>query len=251
MSAYPQLSSTAQAALRRFPSVLYPTHPSEEVISTHFHPNAPKGHTESQFESDLLRYFPGQIHTGLLVPQASGQNPYVPDFAYIEGHLLIDIEVDEPYSYLSREPLHYRGDPNDDRRNAFFQSQGWIVIRFSEAQVVQAPASCCKAIASVIAAHYQDNSRMVPFREVPTLRPQARWTREDAIAMATENARDRYLSTHLSETTQPAAKPENRSSKQARKSRPTVYCPRCGEGPIPWRGHYIACPNCYYDQFTL
>jgi hypothetical protein len=70
--------------------------------------------------------------------------PYTADFAYIEPamNLHIDIEVDEPYDYTSRQPRHYIGLETEKKRNRFFTDRLWIVIRFSEEQVVRWPDSC-------------------------------------------------------------------------------------------------------------
>jgi hypothetical protein len=69
------------------------------------HHKPPKGHSETQFERDLWRYFPGKIHTGLMVQCPGYDQPYLPDFAYIDPDIClhIDIEVDEPYSHGTRQ----------------------------------------------------------------------------------------------------------------------------------------------------
>lgn len=226
----------------------------QAIAPTNAHYKAPKGHSETQFELDLWQYFPQRIHTGLLMPRPGQAQPYVPDFAYIDPslNLHIDIEVDEPYTHDTRQPLHYLGAEKDDRRNQFFLDAGWVVIRFSEQQVVKSPMSCCKAIASTIAAITADNTLMTPFRQVPTLKPSPRWSYEEAQVMATQASRSQYLAAL---EPPPAAKRKSRKPAVAPRPRAiatatrTVYCPACGEGPFPWKGHYIACPNCHYDQF--
>lgn len=259
----------------RFPTILFPPvlqtlrNPNSEALhqalsqtvqptAAHYRP--PRGHSETQFEHDLWRYFPGKIHTGLLMQRSQDQtshpaSPYAPDFAYIDPHLNlhIDIEVDEPYTHDTRQPLHYLNCPKDELRNQCFLAWGWVVIRFSEAQVVQAPASCCKTIASTIAQISGDSSIMAPFRQVPTLKPEPRWTFADAQGMA----ETQHRTTYLKPSNQAVAKPRKRKPQQSSKRRSivtanfTFYCPECGEGPIRWQGHYICCPNCQYDAFAL
>ncbi|MDX2239746.1 MAG: DUF559 domain-containing protein [Leptolyngbyaceae cyanobacterium bins.302] len=222
------------------------------------HYKAPKGHSESQFERDLWQYFPAKIHTGLMLPRPGYDQPYVPDFAYIDSilNLHIDIEVDEPYSHDTRQPLHYLGSTKDELRNQFFLEAGWVVIRFSERQVVKLPMSCCKTIASTIASITQDNAIMVPFRQVPTLKPELRWSLAEAQQMAEIAQREQYLQPQPASTQNKKRKSGKRS--QGGKARSpvatsqlTFYCPACGEGPIPWKGNYIACPACHYDSFVL
>lgn len=214
------------------------------------HSQPPKGYSESQFEHDLWRYFPGKIHSGLLVKNPELQQPFVPDFAYIDSalNLHLDIEIDEPYTHGSRQPLHYVGCRKDEQRNQFFLNSGWVVVRFSELQVVKSPASCCKTIASTIATLTGDSALMTAFRPVPTLKPERRWTVAEAQKMAAVGFRDRYL-VNSSETPQ---RKNQTTSKPSRvlTSRFTFYCPECGEGPIRWQGHYIQCPNCGCDGFA-
>jgi very-short-patch-repair endonuclease len=260
----------------RFPTILFPpvlqtlqrdSDPSalcqalsETVQPSAAHYRPPRGHSETQFEHDLWRYFPGKIHTGLLMQRSQEQfphpaSPYAPDFAYIDSklNLHIDIEIDEPYTHDTGQPLHYFRCPKDELRNQRFLEWGWVVIRFSEAQVVKAPASCCKTIASTIAQISGDSSIMTSFRQVPTLKPEPCWTFAEAQRMAETS----YRATYLTRSNQPAAKPRKRKP-QPRLKRPSVvtanftfYCPECGEGPIRWQGHYICCPNCQYDAFAL
>ena len=222
------------------------------------HAKPPKGRSESQFERDLWQYFPGKIHTGLLMRRSDYHQPYVPDFAYIDPdfNLHLDIEVDEPYTHDTHQPLHYWGCPKDMQRNQAFLDWGWGVIRFSEAQVIQAPASCCKTIASVIAQLTGDSSIMNAFRHIPTLKPARRWTETEAQQMAESAYRDSY-----SAQTTPQANPARKKRQRQQHASPTqgtivtanftFYCPECGEGPIPWRGHYVCCPTCQYDAFVL
>lgn len=212
------------------------------------HAQPPRGHSEGPFEHYLWRYFPGKIQTGVMLPRENQASSYVPDFAYIDLHLglHIDIEIDEPYTHDTRQPLHYANCPKDQQRNQCFLNWGWIVIRLSEAQIVKQPESCCKTIAGVIATLTDDSSLMLPFRSVPTLKPQPIWSYEAAQQMAAKDFRSTYL------TAPPAPQ-----TQKPRKHAPiatacfTFYCPACGEGPIRWQGHYICCPTCQYDSFAL
>lgn len=220
------------------------------------HHRAPQGHSEPQFNRDLWQYFPGKIHTGLLIEHPGCNQPYVPDFAYIDPHLNlhIDIEVDEPYTHDRQKPLHYLNCPKDQQRNHWFLAAGWVVIRFSELQVVKCSLSCCKTIASTIATITGDNTIMAPFRQVPSLKPDRRWTAAEAADMAATAHR----STYLAANPVPTAPKTGRRRRADRKAQPqlmttnlTFYCPICGDGPIRWQGHYIQCPTCRYDAFVF
>lgn len=158
--------------------------------------SAPKDWAEyletCSFGSKLKRYFPGKVHDSLLVGYRT------PDFAYIDSRigLHIDIEIDEPYTprqYPEEKPLiltHYIG--ADDDRDEFFKDRGWIVLRFSEQQVIQNPDSCCKEVAKVIYELTKEASIMEPFVNTPDLIRERCWTKEDAIQMANKQARLLY-----------------------------------------------------------
>ena len=98
---------------------------------------------------------------------------YTPDFAYIDEktNLHIDIEIDEPYGYKSKKPLHYSGLEKEKIRDEFFLDCLWIVIRFSEEQIVKYPQSCCQEIAKVINQITRYNSVLSSFTNIKQLPP--------------------------------------------------------------------------------
>jgi very-short-patch-repair endonuclease len=263
-------SNSYDGGMERFPTVLIPSAIAaaqsplqvqsilqQTLPPLGVHMKAPRGHSEKQFEHDLWRYFPGKIQTGLMVRNIECQQPYVPDFAYIDPalNLHIDIEIDEPYTYDTRQPIHYLGSKKDQQRNQYFLDQGWLIIRFSEEQVVRSPASCCKAIASAIATLLGDSTMLNPFRQVPTLKPQKRWTQAEAQSMAEQSKREKYLvaqaPTQTASKSQERQKQTSRSTTGLMRASFTFYCPECGDGPIRWQGHYVSCPTCHYDEFVL
>ena len=154
-----------------------------------------KGKSEAKFEQYLNRYFPRQIYTDLALRIPNFERPYTADFTYIDKEikLFIDIEIDEPYIYNTREPIHYIGYWKDQIRNNFFNNKGWIVIRFSEEQVVRYPDSCCKFIAQQIAEITGNSAITNQFAQTPDLQPQQQWTEKEAIEMANRKERDDYL----------------------------------------------------------
>jgi len=151
------------------------------------------GSSEALLGNALNLYFPNRIYIGLTltIPDRSGWS-YDPDFAYLDKTtgLRIDIEVDEPYTHQTGEPIHYRG--KDERRNSFFLARGWLVIRFSERQVVLSPNRCCKTIAQVIAELTGDSSVLNPFTTISDLEPVPQWTYEEALDMSRCKHRDQY-----------------------------------------------------------
>ena len=157
--------------------------------------SAREGNAEGRFRSYLQQYFPDKTHVRLTLEIPNFPHPFTPDIAYIDQaiNLYIDIEVDEPYVYHTGDATHHIGAWKDNNRNNFFNDKGWIVIRFSEQQVVSHPHSCCKTVAQVIAQIIGDNSILNQFVNIPDLQQQRRWTENEAIQMAQRRERDNYL----------------------------------------------------------
>jgi Protein of unknown function (DUF559) len=104
-------------------------------------------------------------------------------------NLHIDIEIDEPYVYETGQPTHYLNGDKDTRRNAFFLERGWIVIRFSEEQVMKFGQGCCREVAQVIASLLGEETVLIPFQNVAPLTPVRRWGEQEAIQMAEKKIR--------------------------------------------------------------
>ena len=156
---------------------------------------AKRGRSEANFGDYLKRYFPGKIHSGLTLKIWNFDHPYTADFTYVDSSLKlhIDVEVDEPYAYNTKEPTHYLGARKDDNRNDFFLGKGWLVIRFSEEQASCYPQSCCKTITSASAQVLGDDSVLNQFATVPNLQLMRQWTQSEAEDMDANNYRDKYL----------------------------------------------------------
>ena len=156
--------------------------------------SAREGNAEGRFRSYLQQYFPDKTHVRLTLEIPDFPHPFTPDIAYIDRaiNLYIDIEVDEPYVYHTGQPTHYARARKDNNRNNFFNDKNWVVIRFSEQQVVCHPHSCCKTVAQVIAQITGDNSILNQFVSTPDLHQQRQWTEDEAIQMAQRGERDNY-----------------------------------------------------------
>lgn len=154
-------------------------------------PRPPVGRSEHAFRACLEQHF-GEHHiiagTRVSVPGVEVKW-YYPDFVYCDSSgLCIDIEIDEPYVWTTREATHYRG--KDDRRNALFLHHNWAVVRFTEEQVVRYPHLCCQELAALIfyltgrsyaARLYQDHLPRMPH-----------WDWVEARFLAERRAREEY-----------------------------------------------------------
>jgi len=165
-----------------------------------------KGASEDFFYGYLQKYFPGKIHNDLCIKtEETNVMPYMPDFVYAHAskNFFIDIEIDEPYELIEHKPIHYRCTEDstiDDSRDSFFLSCNWIVVRFSEEQIIKHPIACCYFIARNIADYfreykyfsnfsYQDIHNGYPLPEFKV------WDYEGSEVMAKQSSRENLLKT--------------------------------------------------------
>lgn len=104
-------------------------------------------------------------------------------------NIYIDIEVDEPYDILIRQPIHYKGN-GDLLRDRYFFRNGWCVIRFAEQQVHDNVEGVTNYIKRVLSWLTEEDS--IPYEE-DSLEPIERWSYEQAETMASDNIREHYL----------------------------------------------------------
>jgi len=158
---------------------------------------AQQGVSEKQFFVYLCRYFSGFYNfcMGGEFPIPGTSFRYTADFILVHQPtgLAIDIEIDEPYEGRTGKPHHCIDRGKDNQRNQFFLERNWVVIRFSELQVVKYPDSCCKAIARVISQINGDYKGLVQLKNVPDLLPHKQWTVKEATYMAKTKFRKSYL----------------------------------------------------------
>ena len=156
-----------------------------------------RGYCEEKFERLINRYKSNNIHVvgNANIVLANGARPYEPDIAIVcdsEKNIRIDIEIDEPYSGLTHEPIHFIG-CGDDFRDLNLTNAGWIVIRFAEKQIHEEPLSCISFIYKVM--NELDDSIKIPNELIPMHAPSSimRWSELEAKIMASSNERERYL----------------------------------------------------------
>ena len=157
-----------------------------------FSDDAPRGASEAEFKKHLERWFSQHIHEGAMVRKEESDRPCTADFSYIDktNGLHVDIEVDEPYIYGTKTPIHYIG--KDEWRNDLFNSRGWPVIRFCEEQIICHPDSCCKEIAQLVSMVTGEQELLPRFNNIPPLPRIKRWTEAEARQMAHQLYRDSY-----------------------------------------------------------
>lgn len=153
--------------------------------------DAQSGKSEAYFEYYLKQYFGNNILKKVTVNFYTDY-PYTPDFVFIDPDtkLHIDIEIDEPYVFNSKKPIHCLWDYKQETRDNYFLSRKWLVIRFAEEQVVKQPEACCAVIAQQI---YQLTGKDLEVRYFDNLIAIKRWTESEAEEMATKDYRKTYL----------------------------------------------------------
>ncbi|MGK7945862.1 MAG: hypothetical protein AB4058_15475 [Microcystaceae cyanobacterium] len=156
-----------------------------------------KSYAEQRFEAVLNKYFLPHIKTDLSLQTTNDDQEFdlTPDFVYLdqEINLYIAIEIDEPYSHQTREPTHYLGLELEQIQHDLLLEELWVIIRFSEEQVVKNPQSCCQVIAQVIEQTTGDDTTFLSLQNESELLPTQRWNYEEALAMEQKDYRKTYL----------------------------------------------------------
>lgn len=127
----------------------------------------------------------------------AGRHRYEPDLAYInEQHgIFIDIENDEPYTMSRRIPTHYIG--KDDERNCNVTDAGWIVLRFSEQQFIDTPASVVRTVMDIVRSIAPDVAMPKCLRNVSPVESEVRWDYDTARSRAKARYRNSYMDKHF------------------------------------------------------
>ncbi|MDC8001386.1 PD-(D/E)XK nuclease family protein [Aequorivita todarodis] len=112
-----------------------------------------RGFKEASFQKAIEYFFSTDFEISGNIRLNTGKNtrPFEPDIAMIgknNDNIRIDIEIDEPYAGITRQPTHCIGD--DVNRDNYFKDRGWIVVRFSEHQVHTKEKECLKFISNLI-----------------------------------------------------------------------------------------------------
>lgn len=125
------------------------------IVRTHRFGNTKRrGFKEESFQKSIEKHFgnhfiiSGEVHLNT----GKDTRPFEPDIAIIDKkkdkNIRIDVEIDEPYAAITRQPTHCKGE--DVMRDTYFVDRGWIVIRFSEFQIHTQELECLKYLAFVI-----------------------------------------------------------------------------------------------------
>lgn len=156
---------------------------------------AQKGQSEVYFLRHLRNYFGGMVNYGHEYLPHDYNYPYSADYEVVLSNgICLIIEVDEPYVGKSREPHHCTDNDKDVNRDRYFLELGWVIIRFSEKQVVLTPDGCCGLIASVILELTQDLHWLALANRAQEVVPDPCWDSRQAKKYEAQKYREEYLS---------------------------------------------------------
>ena len=157
-----------------------------------------RGYTEQLFEDFIKSHLPNSfsIIGNAKILLGDECRPYEPDIAIIASsnkNIRIDIEIDEPYNGVTKEPTHFIG-CGDEFRDLNIVNAGWIVMRFTEEQVFCEKEKCLNEIYRLLwslDSEYVFN--ILDFNKNIKLDSKSFWTELDAKMMAANNFRESYL----------------------------------------------------------
>ena len=146
-------SEQKKAALRKF-YARNTIQPSPYI--THYK----EGKAERMFYEKLKELFGDFIlkyHTILPEYQEMKEEDgyYLPDVCYYNNFsgICVDIEIDEMFTKSTGQVIHDSSNSHDRRRNSFFQSNGWFVLRFTESQVNKDILGCAVVLLQLLRQH--------------------------------------------------------------------------------------------------
>jgi len=177
-----------------------------------------KGVAESYFKKFLTEYYNKDLISSPSSIIAEGHKRfYTPDFILRIDNMYIDIEIDEPYVAASYKPTHFLEDLNekkrnrsrnfipknlqhiDDKRDKFFLANNWLVVRFTERQVVESPEACIRVLDELVNYVWM-RTELRQNLSSNTLKPEPKWTEYSAMGLADKQYRQSYLPPKLAQS---------------------------------------------------
>jgi len=158
-----------------------------------------EGKFERQFYDFLKQAEAENFYKDYIIENFLNGRAYIPDIIYQDKYLKvnIDIEVDEPYTVSkdSSTAIHF-GEGTlhvDFDRDIYFNNKGWIVIRFSERQIVEQPYECYKVIKETVRSWLIKNDfDTEAIINSTKIKREACWDEEKGLAMAKLKTRNNY-----------------------------------------------------------
>lgn len=138
-----------------------------------------KGISEEFFHRFLLRY------SDITVYKSIKYSYYYPDLILVKNNIVTILEIDEPYVNDTKEPIHF--DNIDKIRDDYFINNTFIIIRFTEEQILNYTEECLEIINEIIECciDLKSYSKSVSFTKIET--PKLSY--QEAFDLAYNNSR--------------------------------------------------------------
>jgi hypothetical protein len=166
----------------------------QNVTKAETHHKTKRGINEAPFIKLLKEIFGNSIKTDLIIEYFPNENSFQPDIIFNdeERNIWIDIEIDEPYDSITKEPIHFTDYTNtlDEKRDRYFTENGWFVIRFSETQIVNSPMECAKYINDFLITDFSISEYNYIFYDTLDLPDRPRWDYDQALTMVKFDSRN-------------------------------------------------------------
>ncbi|MBQ9820721.1 MAG: DUF559 domain-containing protein [Muribaculaceae bacterium] len=157
--------------------------------------NCKRGLSETYLSNWIKQHHIANFYDGVAL-RVPGHR-YEPDLAYIDmaRGIFIDIEVDEPYTFARRLPTHIKG--HDDPRNRQITDAGWVVLRFSEEQVLTMPERVVRSVLDVVQRIAPDVAMPACVQDAEPARSEPRWNYEEARRRANTRSSEAYQRSNI------------------------------------------------------
>lgn len=167
------------------------------VVRSHrFGSTKRRGFKEASFQKAIEYFFSNnfEISGNTRLNTGKRTRPFEPDIAMLgksKENIRIDIEIDEPYAGITRQPTHCIGD--DINRDNYFKDRGWIVVRFSEYQIHTQEKECLKYIAEIISSINSSFDVPTELKSTPKISIEKVWDVVQSQKWEKEKYREKYL----------------------------------------------------------
>jgi len=114
----------------------------------------------------LQKYLSGTLYQGIKIYIPSINHDWVPALTYIDPALNVHIAIE-----ISAPSESESNAMQNDLADRFLVDSGWIMIKFSQKQILQSSAQCCKEFAKLLDRLSLDPSVLPSFESIPDLVP--------------------------------------------------------------------------------
>jgi len=145
-----------------------------------------RGISENSLFKELIELYPRYVKIDVCALS------YFPDIMLdIDNKYFVDIEIDEPYEYKSKQETHYIGS-KDDIRNQKFIENNWFVLRFTEEQINNNLTTCVCLIKELVDFILSGETiHLSNLCEISRIMTSPLWTKEEARLMSINNTRSK------------------------------------------------------------